>query len=284
MADKIKRGGKSAGPAAAAAAGTEFAANYPGAAVIPSPNFSERRGEGGINMLILHYTGMPAAPAALAHLADPAPADNAPVSAHYVVAEDGAIVQMVAESARAWHAGLSYWRGERDINSRSIGIEIVNPGIIPLANGEESQPLYPPAQIEAVIKLCRFICRRYHIAARNVLGHSDIAPERKTDPGQAFPWQQLAAAGIGHYVPPAPIAAGPQYGPGQSGRPIAALQAMLALYGYNIAVNGEYDAQTKLVIAAFQRHFRPARVDGIADFSTLETLRALLLALPPPAA
>jgi len=277
-----------------------FTADYAGAIVCPSPNFGGRRGssdkrglndkcggsgaaEDGISMLILHYTGMPTAAAALAHLTDPKPADGTPVSAHYLLYENGDVAQLVPEAQRAWHAGCSFWQGEEDINSRSIGIEIVQTGIIRTADGSESQPLYPPQQIEALIKLCRSICARHNIAQRLVLGHSDIAPERKIDPGQAFSWADLAAAGLGHYVPPAPIIAGLSYSRGMSGQPIAALQSMLALYGYRIAVNGDYDAQTELVVAAFQRHFRPAQVDGIADISTLETLRALLLSLPQAA-
>lgn len=222
-------------------------------------------------MLILHYTGMAGAAVALQRLADAVAA----VSAHYVVLEDGTVVQMVPESRRAWHAGRASWHGDDDVNSRSLGIEIVHPGH---AGG---LPPYPDAQIAAVIALARDIVARWSIPAERVLAHSDIAPERKEDPGETFPWGRLAAEGVGHHVPEAPLRDGRFFAPGDAGQPIEALQAMFALYGYDLPVTGRFDARTQAVITAFQRHFRQARVDGVADASTITTLRDLIAALPP---
>ena len=240
------------------------------AAVAPSPNHGERRGGGAPDMIVLHYTGMESAAAALARLCEPA----AEVSAHYFVHEDGRIIQLVAEARRAWHAGESVWAGDADVNSRSIGIEIVNPG------HEFGYPDFPDKQIEAVIALCRDIIARHSIRADRVLAHSDVAPLRKQDPGEKFPWPRLHRAGVGHWVKPAAIAKGPALAPGERGEAVASLQSMLARYGYGIAVTGDYDEATAAVVAAFQRHFRPARVDRITDGSTLTTLTDLLAARP----
>ena len=239
--------------------------------VDPSPNHGERRAPFRPNALILHYTGMPSGEAAIAWLRDP----RSEVSAHYVVEEDGEIIQMVAEARRAWHAGVGVWKGERDFNSASIGVEIVNPG------HDGGSPPFPDAQIHAVIALCRDVRARHAIAPSRVLAHSDIAPRRKRDPGERFPWARLAHAGIGHWAEPAPLRGGPLFGPSEEGPSVRALQAMLALYGYGIELTGVNDAQTRIVVAAFQRHFRPALVDGEADASTVETLRALLASLNP---
>ncbi|SEO47010.1 N-acetylmuramoyl-L-alanine amidase [Methylobacterium sp. UNC300MFChir4.1] len=238
--------------------------------VAPSPNHGARRA-GPLDMLILHYTGMDSGAAALARLRDPL----SEVSAHYLVFEDGGIVQMVPEARRAWHAGAGAWKGETDVNSRSIGIEIVNPGH---AGG---LPPYPEAQVEAVIALARDVLGRWPIPPERVLAHSDVAPERKEDPGEIFPWDRLAAAGVGHRVPPAHLQDGRFFARGDAGQPVEALQAMFALYGYDLPVTGLFDARTQAVVTAFQRHFRPARVDGVADASTITTLRDLIAALPP---
>ena len=237
--------------------------------VVPSPNHGERVG-GPPNLLILHYTGMDSAAAAIQRLANPL----SEVSAHYVVLEDGRVMQMVPESRRAWHAGRSAWNGERDINSRSIGVEIVNPG------HDGGLPPYPDVQIDAVIALCGDLCGRWPIEPRHVLAHSDIAPERKEDPGELFPWGRLAREGVGHHVPAAAIRDGRFFAEGDAGQPIEALQAMFALYGYDLPVTGTFDARTKAVVTAFQRHFRQERVDGIADSSTITTLRDVIAALP----
>ncbi len=244
----------------------QFKADYPEAVVRPSPNFEERKNGAKPQFLVLHYTGMENAESAEQLLCSP----EAKVSAHYVVEEDGKVVQLVQEAFRAWHAGESFWRGITDVNSSSIGIEIVNGG--PLLNF----PDYPEKQIISVIKLCQSIISRYSIEPRNVLAHSDIAPHRKTDPGEKFPWETLFKAGVGHFVRPAPIAGGRFMNIGESGRPVEAFQSMLALYGYGIEITGSFDERTRLVTQAFQRHFRPEKVDGVADVSTIDTLHRLL--------
>ena len=247
-----------------------FPADSPAVAdVLPSPNRGPRIGLAA-DMLILHYTGMPTAEGALARLRDPA----AEVSAHYLVFEDGRVAQLVPEAERAWHAGRGAWAGITDINSRSIGIEIVHPG------HDGGLPPYPDGQIAAVIGLCADILARTAIPAARVLAHSDVAPARKEDPGENFPWDRLAAAGIGHWVAPAPIRDGRFFARGEAGDPIAALQAMFALYGYDQPVTGRFDEGMEAVVTAFQRHFRPERVDGVADSSTITTLRDLIAALP----
>ncbi len=232
---------------------------------VPSLNYGERRGYCGPNCLILHYTGMPTGEAALKALTDPA----REVSAHYLVWKDGSVDQLVAERDRAWHAGIGAWKGESDLNSASIGIEIVNPG------HEGGSPPFPDRQIEATIALARDISARWPIAPERVLAHSDIAPARKRDPGEAFPWGTLWRSGVGHWVAPAPLT-GSLFAHKEEGPSVRALQAMLALYGYGVEITGIYDRQTRQVVTAFQRHFRPERVDGEADASTVATLKALI--------
>lgn len=235
----------------------------------PSPNHGERQG-GGPNMLVLHYTGMPDAAGALARLCDP----GAGVSCHYVVLEDGHVLQLVPEGRRAWHAGAAAWAGETDINSRSIGIELAHPGH---AGG---LPPYPDAQIAAVSRLAADLVERWRIRPERVLAHSDVAPARKEDPGEDFPWDVLHAAGIGHWAKPAPVGDGRVLAPGETGQAITVLQTMLARYGYGLSPTGAFDPATTAVVTAFQRHFRPERVDGRADLSTVATLRQLLRTLP----
>ncbi len=205
-------------------------------------------------------------------------ADESQVSSHYLVHEDGRIIQMVRELDRAWHAGKSYWQGERDLNSLSVGIEIVNRG------HELGYEDFPDKQIDAVIRLCRGIIGRHRIVAHRVLAHSDISTGRKVDPGEKFPWGVLAGQGIGHYVPPAPIEGGRFLSEGDMGQPVEALQAMLSLLGYEAPITGIYEAATKRDVKAFQLHFRPEKIDGIADFSTIETLHRLLKNLKKPMA
>lgn len=238
--------------------------------VFPSPNHGERREGLRPQMVILHYTGMPDSGEALQWLCNPV----SQVSAHYFVFEDGRVLQLVPESRRAWHAGVSCWEGESDINSASIGIEIANPG------HPGDLPPFPNAQIESVIALVRDIAARWRIAPHRILGHSDVAPGRKIDPGEAFPWHRLHAAGIGHWVPPAPIQDGRFFSRGDEGMPIEALQAMFAMYGYGVKITGVFDEHTEKVVAAFQRHFRPERVDGVADASTITTLKELIAKRP----
>jgi N-acetylmuramoyl-L-alanine amidase len=236
------------------------------AEVMPSPNHGERIGGRRPDMIVLHYTGMDDAEAALELLK----ARGSEVSAHYFVFEDGRIIQLVQESRRAWHAGKAYWAGETDINSSSIGIEIANTG------HDHGYPDFPKRQIAAVTALCRSIQTRNPISPVRVLAHSDVAPARKQDPGEKFPWRTLYDSGVGHWVRPAPIMNfGQVLAPGDRGNAIAALQKSLNDYGYEIDVNGEYDSVTRDVVTAFQRHFRPERVDGICDPSTRSTLQEL---------
>jgi N-acetylmuramoyl-L-alanine amidase len=237
------------------------------AEVRASPNHGERKPGMKLNMLVLHYTGMSTAEAAISHLCSPA----SEVSAHYVVLEDGHIVQCVPEQRRAWHAGQSSWEGETDINSCSIGIEIVNPG------HDAGYPDFPKRQIAAVTALCRSILTRYRIPAERVLAHSDVAPTRKHDPGEKFPWRTLHSSGIGLWVKPAPIVPGGTiYVLGENNPAIKEMQELLNRYGYAVTPTGYLDGNTRDAIAAFQRHFRPEKVDGVFDISTLETLRSLV--------
>ncbi|MFP5447872.1 MAG: N-acetylmuramoyl-L-alanine amidase [Alphaproteobacteria bacterium] len=231
----------------------------------PSPNFNERAGPPDI--LLLHYTGMESGEAAIARLRDP----EAKVSSHYVVEEDGRIFTLVAEERRAWHAGVSFWKGERDINGRSIGIEIVNPG------HEFGYRRFPDAQIAAVIALATDIRTRWMIADGDIIGHSDVAPNRKIDPGELFPWKTLAQAGHGLWVEPDP-APGAPLAEGAEGAGVFAFQAGLTRLGYECPPSGQFDADTTTVVTAFQRHWRPHQVDGIADGETRARLIALLRA------
>lgn len=234
---------------------------------IASPNHDARGC--GVDILLLHYTGMADTAAAQARLCDPA----AKVSCHYLVREDGGIVQLVAEARRAWHAGVARWQDTTDINARAIGIEIANGG------HDFGCPDYPPAQIAATIELCRDILARHAIPPHNVLAHSDVAPRRKRDPGETFPWRALHDAGIGLWVAPAPVTAGRTLAPGDRGAEVARLKAALRDYGYGIENAADiFDDELQDVVAAFQRHFRPQRVDGRADPSTVRTLHDLLAA------
>jgi N-acetylmuramoyl-L-alanine amidase len=240
-------------------------------AVRASPNHGERSGGRRPDMIVLHYTGMESADAALDRLCGIGQQPEPLVSAHYFVHEDGRIIQCVPEMRRAWHAGASSWEGEEDVNSRSIGIEIVNPG------HDFGYPDFPAAQIRQVIALCRDVLDRHGIRADRILAHSDVAPSRKQDPGEKFPWAKLFEAGVGHWVEPTPIAGGPGLEPGDRSAAVSQLQGLFAEYGYGINPTGFFGDQTRDVVAAFQRHFRPARVDGVADGSTLDTLERLLI-------
>lgn len=219
----------------------------------PSPNFDDRSLP--ITMIVLHYTGMPDAASAIQWLANPA----SKVSAHYVVTEDGNIVRMVDEASRAWHAGRSHWRGIDDINSASIGIEIVNPG------HEWGYRPFPDAQIEALIPLLSEIMQRHRITRGNVVGHSDIAPTRKLDPGELFPWAKLARLRLALPRPTRNLV-DPHWSDGGF---------MLALerFGYDIA-------EQEAAVRAFQRRFRPELIDGIIDGECRAILLALLLPRP----
>lgn len=233
----------------------------------PSPNFDARRGPP--DLILLHYTGMQTAEAAVARLRDP----EARVSAHYVVEEDGRILRLVDEARRAWHAGKSWWKGETDVNAVSIGVEIVNPG------HEFGYRDFPEAQVAAVIALVGDIRTRWDVPDARIIGHSDVAPDRKTDPGELFPWKRLAEAGHGLWFEPAPeriAALGPPLKEGDEGLGVHVLQAGLHRLGYRPQPSGVYDAETRTVVEAFQRHWRPERVDGIADGGTRARLVGLL--------
>lgn len=218
-----------------------------------SPNHGPRP-DPVIDMLVLHYTGMRSRDAALDRLCDPA----AQVSAHYLIDEDGGTYRLVSEERRAWHAGVSAWGDRPDVNSRSIGIELVNPG------HEFGYRPFPEPQIAALEALSTGILSRHPIPPRQVLGHSDVAPLRKRDPGELFPWDRLARHGIGLW-PEADLDLEVDTG---------AMQRDLARFGYAVS-----DDHLRPVIEAFQRHFRPARIDGVADRETVARLRALLAML-----
>ena len=220
---------------------------------LPSPNFDERALP--ISMIVLHYTGMPSADAALARLRDPA----AKVSAHYLVDEDGTVVALVPEDKRAWHCGASHWRDCDDCNSASIGIEIVNPG------HEHGYRDFPDAQIEAVIALVAEVKDRHGITRGNIVGHSDIAPTRKQDPGERFPWSRLARLRLALPRPTKNLL-DPQWT--QAGFLLA-----LERFGYDVS-------SPMHAIMAFQRRFRPELMDGEIDAELRMILLALLLPKP----
>ncbi len=240
------------------------------AEVRPSPNVEARRGGLRPSILLLHYTGLPSMEKAVDWLTR----EGSGVSCHYGIDADGRITQMVAEDLRAWHAGESVWMGEADINSASIGIEIHNPG------HDHGYTEFTDVQMQAVEHLSRDIMARHRIPPERVLAHSDVAPARKMDPGEKFPWARLAEAGIGHWVVPEPATdADMGWSLGAAEPWITNVQKALRLYGYGIEATGIIDARTELVVTAFQRHFRPARVDGRIDRSTIVTLDRLFAAL-----
>ncbi len=219
----------------------------------PSPNQDDRPAGEPIDMLLLHYTGMRRAAEAIDRLRDPV----ARVSSHYVVEEDGLVWQLVPEERRAFHAGISHWRGHTLLNGRTIGIEIVNPG------HEWGYRPFPALQMAAVCDLCLGILSRHPIPARNVIGHSDVAPDRKDDPGELFDWRGLAANGVGLW-------------PGPDGDPVADVTAALAAIGYRT------DLPLDVLLRAFQRHWRPEKVDGLPDIQTRARLAAVLECIVRP--
>ena len=229
----------------------------------------ERRNGLKVDILLLHYTATPTAEVALDWLCMP----EKEVSAHYLVDEAGGVIQMVGEDRRAWHAGAARWKGESDINSRSIGIEIQNVG------PPGGYPDFPEPQMASVEALCGNILTRHDIPPERVLAHSDVAPGRKIDPGEKFDWARLHRAGIGHWVAPAGPAGGPLLQMGDKGEAVSALQTKLGAYGYNIEPSGLYDGWTATIVRAFQLHFHQARTDGVAGDSTVDTLDRLLSGL-----
>jgi N-acetylmuramoyl-L-alanine amidase len=230
---------------------------------LPSPNQDERAAGTPIDTLILHYTGMQTGAEAIDRLRDP----SARVSSHYVVDEDGAVLRLVPETRRAFHAGVSYWRGHRELNGRSIGIEIVNPG------HEWGYRDFPVLQLAAVCDLCLAILSRHPIPTRNVVAHSDVAPDRKEDPGERFDWRSLAENGVGLW--PEGV---PDFGTADARRDAASLhdvRAALCDIGYRVAPEGAFDAPLATVLRAFQRHWRPEAITGEADGGTRARLSAV---------
>lgn len=230
----------------------------------PSPNHGPRAHvPGDVSLIVIHYTGMPGAAAAIDRLTTA----SSEVSAHYVVDESGAITRLVPEDRRAWHAGRSFWRGIRDVNSASIGIELVNPG------HEFGYRDFPDGQVDALIALIADIRSRHTIAPRDVVGHSDVAPGRKMDPGERFPWARLASAG--YAIWPMGVA------PAVTLAPLAAAK-LLSVIGYASPQSPELGADVLSVdhgledgVAAFQRRFRPARIDGALDPETAGLISAI---------
>ncbi|MDX2141888.1 MAG: N-acetylmuramoyl-L-alanine amidase [Rhodospirillaceae bacterium] len=228
----------------------------------PSPNHGERKpvaGRVGVRWIVLHYTGMKTRDEALARLCDPA----TQVSAHYLIDDDGVIFRMVPEDRRAWHAGVSYWQGARDLNSASIGVELANPG------HDFGYRAFPRAQIEALTRLLKDIMARHGLNAEAVIGHSDIAPGRKIDPGELFPWQDLASAGLGRW----PRLAGTKHL-----IPTDQAYRLLSAIGYATPLSDEAGCDILGApgdcIAAFQRHHRPRKIDGVLDSETSALIQA----------
>jgi N-acetylmuramoyl-L-alanine amidase len=210
----------------------------------PSPSFNERKGD--ISMIVLHYTGMESAEAALDRLCDPA----IEVSAHYMIEEDGRILQLVDDEKRAWHAGVACWKGQRDVNSVSIGVEIVNGG------HDYGLPDFPELQIQSVMALVRRLMDAYGVLPENVVGHSDVAPGRKSDPGERFPWRRLGEAGLAVWPDDGPVK-------------LKGVEEALSLIGYDLSFGME------AVLEAFQRRFRPYTVSGQPDAVTLAHVQAV---------
>jgi len=234
----------------------------------PSPNHDERPAGQAVDILVLHYTGMKTADEALARLCDPA----AKVSAHYTIGRDGRVFAHVPEERRAWHAGVSYWAGERNVNARSIGIELVNPG------HEFGYEPFPEAQIASLIDLAHGILKRHPIPSHRVLAHSDVAPARKMDPGELFPWPRLAEFGIGLW-PDKKFSSPAFAGEGDREAVEGAAASDLSQYGYGLPPHA--DVPLDAVVTAFQRHFRPSDIDGRWDGECADLLSRLLASCSP---
>ena len=234
----------------------------------PSPNFGPRPKDAVIDMLVVHYTGMPSVEEALARLCDP----GSQVSAHYVIDEDGTTYRLVGEEERAWHAGEASWAGMRNINDLSIGIELVNPG------HEFGYLPFTQVQMDVFTDLAKGVIGRHPIPPSRVLGHSDVAPGRKTDPGELFDWRGAADAGIGLWpeVPEAADDGEILFAPGEKDPVIVEIQRQLAAFGYGVGMGGIFDNPTREVVAAFQRHFRPRQIDGIVDPETAQRVFQVL--------
>lgn len=223
----------------------------------PSPNFDSRPKDVLINLLVLHYTGMKTAEDALNHMCNP----DSKVSAHYMIYEDGKIVQLVPEEKRAWHAGISCWHGRASLNDTSIGIEIVNPG------HEFGYRPFTEEQMKSVIELSKDIISRNNIIPNNVVGHSDIAPTRKEDPGELFNWPLLAKEGIGLW-PKKKIIWSPQTvicAPGDESKEVLIMQKSLRKYGYYIRTDGTFGSITERIVKSYKRHFVPEHLNVVWD-------------------
>jgi N-acetylmuramoyl-L-alanine amidase len=260
----------------------------------PSPNFDDR--DGPVSLVVLHFTGMSSADLAIARLRDPAPIEGrypgpwqkpdvdpnaslAKVSSHYVVREDGEVCSLVEEDKRAWHAGRSHWRGRDGVNGVSIGIEIANGGY------DYGLPPYPDAQIDSVITLVRAILKRHGLDARAVVGHSDVAPARKNDPGEHFPWARLAVAGVAIHPEIEDTPRYPLASLGFEGALAARLRWKLRQIGYGIAEGSIYDEDLSNVVNAVQQRIRPGLIDGALDLETsalIDDFMARMTGPPPP--
>ena len=234
----------------------------------PSPNFSSRPSGQRIDTLILHYTGMPDNKEALERLCHP----DTKVSAHYFITETGKLYQLVADRHRAWHAGISCWRGKAQLNDNALGIEITNPG------HDHGYYPFPKTQMDVVITLSQYLVKTYAIPARNVIGHSDIAPSRKKDPGELFDWELLAQHGVGLWPEIRPFSPTSELliHPEEESMKVATIQKMLAHYGYHIRVDGYFGWKTRDVIIAFKRHFVPNQVNSQWNSTTHHVLESLL--------
>lgn len=233
-----------------------------------SPNFDERPSHLPIDMLVLHYTGMPTAKEALLRLCN----QEAKVSAHYLINEYGTIYELVPPPYRAWHAGISYWRGKTKLNDISIGIEIVNPG------HEFGYVPFPEAQISSVIALCKQLQTDYQFPPFHIVGHSDIAPLRKQDPGELFPWRKLAEEGIGlwHEQEFDVFTTVPLLFPSDQGDAVLTLQKKLFSLGYEVTFNSTFDDVTEAVILAFKRHYCPETLGKYWDSWSEKILNILI--------
>jgi len=229
-----------------------------------SPNHDSRNGQ-AVDILVMHYTDMHTCIDAVTRLCDPA----SRVSAHYVISLEGEVFRLVDESERAWHAGESHWRGNSNINARSIGIEISNPG------HSEGYTPFPQVQMDAVLELSKGILSRHAIPAQNVVGHSDVAFLRKQDPGELFDWKWLAQHGVGIFPEHVKPLMGHEWKRGDKGTTVMRLQQALANWGYGLKTDGEYGEKTEKCVIAFQRHWRQSLVNGIWDDECAGTLAAL---------
>ena len=223
-----------------------------------SPNWNERPSGVSIDMVILHYTGMKTGEEALQRLCDP----DAAVSSHYLIEEDGEIFQLVAEEKRAWHAGVSHWQGRENINHNSIGVELVNPG------HEFGYRAFPPAQIDSLLALLVGVKARHKIPTGGFLGHSDIAPGRKVDPGHLFPWRQLAAEGFGVFSDRIASDTAVRLRLDDTGPLVNKVNKQLAIVGYRGCDNVTFGQGTAHVLKAFQAHWRPEEINGVLDEGT----------------